>query len=780
MTSDSGTGDTPHPDPAVAPSEVNLLREAQAIAQLGSWRHDLQTGNVNWSPEMFAVYGRDTLPSRDTPGECQLNLVPEDHPTTAAAFADLLGQQTPMDIVHRVQHPDGSLHYVQVRGRLTVDAQGRPVSAQGTAQDVTAQRLRETALRSSEAYLRTVFATMVEGLVTQDRDGRVIDANDAALTILGLSRDELLGRTSIDPRWRAVREDGSDWPGTDHPGMVALRTGEPQRRRVMGVIAPGQGRRWISINATPLRSGPGATLTGVVATFADITADVEQRHRLEASNAELADLYDHAPCGYHSLDANGRFLRINDTGLAWFGVTREQAIGKLGPADFFRPDSRHEFTTRFPRIRAGEQVDPFELDLVSRSGHERRVRADVSVIRDARGHFVATRTVMHDITELHRTRVALEQLTREQLAMLDTELIGLTRVKARRFAWVSAGMTAMFGYLASELIGQPTRMLFADDADHDRMGALAFASRAAANPLRAEFRMVRRDGSAFWLDIGVAPVPGTTDELTGRFVDITAAKDAESARQRAVELDSENTRLRETDGLKSQFLSNMSHELRTPLNAVIGLAHLLESGFVKPESPKYLPYLAQIGASGRHLTQLLDTMLGYASLEAKRLELHPEPVDLLAAVQDALHTQRAGRTTDGTSIGVTVADEVRTVVVDALRLRQVLVCLIDNAVKFSPPAGRVEVRASASGATHVRIDVQDFGIGIAEADLPRLFGPLVQLSSGLTKTHAGIGMGLALVRRIVLAQGGSVGVESTLGAGSTFHIILPRRPAPAG
>ncbi len=763
---------------AHAPTEAEQLREAPSMGRIGSWRRDLQTGAVTWSLEMFMVYGAQAEASSVTPQDCLANVLPDDLPPTAAAFARLLERREPMDLVHRVQHPDGSVRYVQVLGLLMVGEDGRPVSAHGTAQDVTSQLLRETALRSSEAYLRTVFATMTEGLVTQESDGRVVDANDAALAILGLSRDEMLGRTSVDPRWRSVREDGTDLPGTDHPAMVALRTGEPQRRFVMGVIAPGQGRRWISINATPLRAGPGAAVSGVVSTFVDVTADVEQRQRLEQSAADLADLYDHAPSGHHSLDANGRYLRINDTGLSWLGVTREEAIGKLGLVDFLTPESRARFAATFPRIKAGERVKGIELFLVARDGRRRWVRADVSPILDADGRFVATRSVQQDITDLRRTQLALEQLTHEQQALLDTELIGLVRVRARRFVWASRGTQALFGYTAEELLGQPTRLLFANDADHDRIGALTTASRQAAKSLRAEFCMRRKDGSSLWLDVGVAPVPGAPDEAIGLFVDITASKETAVAREKATALDAENVTLRETDRLKGMFLSNMTHELRTPLNAVIGFAHLLESGFVKPDSPKFLPYLAQIGASGRHLTRLLDVMLDYANIEAKRLESHPERVDLRAAMHDAIQIQRVGRRKDAGPINATVGDAVRMVVVDPVRLRQVLVSLIDNAVKFSHPGGRVEVRATAEGAAMFRIEVQDFGIGIASSDLPHLFGPFVQLSEGLTKTHAGLGMGLALARRIVQAQGGSVGVHSELGVGSTFRVILPRTPPP--
>jgi diguanylate cyclase (GGDEF)-like protein/PAS domain S-box-containing protein len=143
----------------------------------------------------------------------------------------------------------------------------------------------EAELQLSEAALRSIFSIMAEGLVVQQSDGRIIDANPAAEEILGLSRDEMLGRASIDPRWRSIHEDGTPFPGESHPAMVTLRTGQALRNQIMGVEDPRRGLRWISINSTPISGHTaGSTDAAVATTFTDIT----ERRQLEDQVVQLA------------------------------------------------------------------------------------------------------------------------------------------------------------------------------------------------------------------------------------------------------------------------------------------------------------------------------------------------------------------------------------------------------------------------------------------------------------------------------------------------------------
>ncbi|MDO9316469.1 MAG: ATP-binding protein [Burkholderiaceae bacterium] len=247
---------------------------------------------------------------------------------------------------------------------------------------------------------------------------------------------------------------------------------------------------------------------------------------------------------------------------------------------------------------------------------------------------------------------------------------------------------------------------------------------------------------------------------------------ADTARQQALQLEAENRQIQEATRLKSQFLANMSHELRTPLAAVIGFSDLLLTGQVPPDSPKHRLFLGHIGTSGRHLLRLVNDVLDLSKVESGKFEFFPEPfdlADLVKGINDVLATEFQLKQL---RVATDIESTLGALVLDPLRLRQVLYNYLSNAIKFTPAGGLITVRAHALGARHFRLEVEDTGVGIAVPDMARLFTAYQQLDAGSTKRHQGTGLGLALTRRLVMAQGGSVGVRSTPGRGSVFHLVL--------
>jgi signal transduction histidine kinase/DNA-binding response OmpR family regulator/HAMP domain-containing protein len=229
---------------------------------------------------------------------------------------------------------------------------------------------------------------------------------------------------------------------------------------------------------------------------------------------------------------------------------------------------------------------------------------------------------------------------------------------------------------------------------------------------------------------------------------------------------------------KSQFLANMSHELRTPLNAIIGFAELMHDGVVAPDSPEHSEFLGDILTSGRHLLQLINDVLDLSKVEAGKLEFRPERTDLATLINEVLAILRTTSASKRIAIESSVEDEVAEVVIDPARLKQVLYNYLSNALKFTPEGGRVSIRALAESADQFRLEVSDSGIGIAEDDIGRLFVEFQQARGDGQPRQSGTGLGLALTRRLVEAQGGRVGVESELGKGSLFFAVLPRLAAP--
>ena len=241
----------------------------------------------------------------------------------------------------------------------------------------------------------------------------------------------------------------------------------------------------------------------------------------------------------------------------------------------------------------------------------------------------------------------------------------------------------------------------------------------------------------------------------------------------------ENREIAEASRHKSEFLSTMSHELRTPLNAIIGFAEILQRSPAEAGTPKHQGYLGHISNSGRHLLHLVEDILDVSRIEAGKMSFAPVPVDLEAACAEALAVMAPSSAKAGLELVLDVESGLGEAVIDPLRFKQVLYNYLSNAIKFTGKSGTVTLRAKAKGPERFRIEVEDSGIGIAPSDVHRLFGIFEQLDSGSARRHQGSGLGLAVTRRLVEAQGGTVGVTSTLGVGSVFYAVLPRQPATA-
>jgi signal transduction histidine kinase/DNA-binding response OmpR family regulator len=231
--------------------------------------------------------------------------------------------------------------------------------------------------------------------------------------------------------------------------------------------------------------------------------------------------------------------------------------------------------------------------------------------------------------------------------------------------------------------------------------------------------------------------------------------------------------LAKASAYKSQFLANMSHELRTPLNAIIGFSELMYDGSVPLDEDTTREYLGDILTSGRHLLQLINDVLDLAKIEAGKLEFFAEPIELSRVVGEVLAVLRTTSAKQQVDIVTEIPESAEHLVLDPARLKQILYNYVSNALKFTPPRGRVTIRASGE-ADRIRIEVADTGIGIAPEQLSRLFADFQQTEEGARKA-GGTGLGLALTKRLVEAQGGEVGVRSVVGKGSTFFAVLPRR-----
>ena len=470
-------------------------------------------------------------------------------------------------------------------------------------------------------------------------------------------------------------------------------------------------------------------------------------------------------------DLEGRITLWNPAAQSLLGYTAPDALGMSTLALF--PDNAQTLERdALERARKGDTIDHLETFLVRNDGTLVDVAITISPVVNADGMVVGVSKIARDIGERRRAETAALHLAAivesSDDAIVSKDLNGIV------MSW-NAGAERLFGYTADEMIGQSITKVIPSD----RLAEEAYVLSQLRAGLRVDhFETVRRTKSGEPIDVSltVSPIRNTSGRVIGAS---KIARDI-SERKRLVEaqraaLEAENQRIQEANRLKSQFVANMSHELRTPLNAIVGFAELIADEKFGPLPPKYARFGHLMLKSAEHLLQLINDILDLAKVESGRIDLKPRDVDVSLIIRDVTSIVSSLAKQRNVSIDLFVEPGLDDLYLDPDRLKQVLYNYLSNAVKFSLEGGRVAVRALAAGPGQFRVEVEDWGIGIPAEDFGRLFVEFQQLDSSTTKRAMGTGLGLALTKRIVEAQGGSVDVKSEVGVGSTFSATLPRR-----
>ncbi|WP_426449499.1 PAS domain S-box protein [Paenibacillus sp. S-38] len=740
------------------------LAQAQEVAKLGYWSLDLESRNFFCSDYLRDMYGL-------SPGEAASGykvFLEHIHPEDRPGFEEEVRcsrEGSPSGMEYRICLGDGTVKFVHSKWSTIRDGQGHEVRRIGTVQDITERRRMEERVRESERRYRLLSEHSMDLISLHAADERApyLYASPSSLTLLGYEPQELVGTSAYDY-----------FHPDDAPLVNDYLSANLQAQGIYTVTYRIRHKRghYVWFESTGKYTYDEATGAGleIIAVSREITERKEAEQRLQESEQRYKSLFEYNPASVYSFDLEGHYLSVNANLQQLTGYTKEELLG-MSYADVV--DSRELMRTKlhFERAAAGEP-QYYETVVTHKKGHLIDISvANVPIV--VGGRVVGVYGIANDITERKRYIKQIEQLSYRHTLILDSVSQGIFGVdRAGRIIFMNPAGAELAGYRLHELLDADAfRLLQHAKAD----GSSYTAGEAPIHRTLQDGRsrqvsdevFWRKDGSSFLAEYSVNPMldGGSIQGAVVVFRDTTGEREILRAKESA----------ERATHAKSEFLAMMSHELRTPMNGIIGMTDLLLETELTQEQREYGEIVRQ---SSQALLLLLNDVLDFSKIEAGKMPLEPELFELRPLLAGVLELFRPRAAEKGLELSSRLAPDLPlTLTGDSAKIRQVLVNLVGNAVKFTERGGvLVTVRSIPAREPEgllVEFAVQDTGIGIPPDRLGELFQSFSQLHPVITRRYGGTGLGLAICKKLTELMGGSISVTSEWEQGSTFRFVLP-------
>ncbi|MCX7911682.1 MAG: PAS domain S-box protein [Dehalococcoidales bacterium] len=610
-------------------------------------------------------------------------------------------------------------------------------------------RQAQEALRLSEDKFAKAFRHSPNAFViSRIEDGTIIEANDTFSRLTGYRRDEVIGKKSselglwVNPEKRAE--------------IVRLmkEQGSVHQRECLIRMKSGEVRVWLFSAEIINIEGEPCMLS--------VTTDITERKKMEEdlrfSDTALRSIHE----GVFAMDNNFVITRWNPICEAMFGIKAEDAIGKfVGDVITMVEDYPGQNEERMQRLISQgynheEQVYRTPYGNIWVDVHAQAIQDD--------GKRYGWVTLVSDITQQKKAQEALRRSEEKyrQLINASFDAIISTDASMRILVW-NQGATRIFGYSEHEILGRSILKLVPEE-DRERMRAsyaMFEKQREASGAPKGVFEVtgLRKDGTRVPLEISVsAREVDSSVIVTAILRDITERKEAEE-------------RMRQIERMKAEFLSNVSHELRTPLQSISGFTKLLLNGQV-PDAATQKEFLQIIDEETDHLGNLINSLLDLSRLESGRFQINKRPVPIRNTITSAIKSFHSLAHDKNITIVEDIPEDLPEMEVDDGRIRQVMMNLISNAIKYSDPGGSVTIRVRKL-ENDLLVQVIDQGIGIPPQAMEHLFERFYRVENQQSQARSGTGLGLYITKQIIDAHGGRIWVESKVNKGSTFSFTLP-------
>jgi len=516
----------------------------------------------------------------------------------------------------------------------------------------------------------------------------------------------------------------------------------------------------------------------------ELEARVNQRTlELQQVSDRLELAIKSAKIGIWEWDAVSDRLIWDDQMCELYGIPPSEFLGSYAAwLETLHPDDVEAVNAAVDHVIKGERDFNIEYRVVWKDGSIRHIKAYAVVQRNEQGQAQRAIGINYDISGRKQAEDALEESRQKYYSLIQSVngVVWEYDLQSDQFTFVSDRAEKFLGYPTEVWLTEPhfwkNHLYLEDRAEAEAAFAQALQEH---RDCEMEYRMVTADGSLVWVH-NISSIlfeeQGKPRIICGVLIDIRERKRAETV------LQATNQELIRATRLKDEFLANMSHELRTPLNAILGMTEGLQEQVFGPITERQLKALQTVERSGAHLLELINDILDLSKIEAGQIELDCVSVSVSHLCQSSLAFIKQQALQKRIQLEIKLQPNLPDLLVDERRIRQVLINLLNNAVKFTPAGGQITldvtqttepVSADGLSPAFLRIAVTDTGIGISAENIPKLFQPFVQVDSALNRQYEGTGLGLALVKQITELHGGRIGLTSELGVGSCFTIELP-------
>lgn len=733
------------------------IRTSERLLALGRWRFNVQTRELEWSDNMFRIYGLD--PETEKPSyDRYISLVhPDDREAVAQGFGKFVGaSKSTTDFWHRVVRPDGRTITVRGVGERTSIEGGELIT--GVVQDITGQLETDARLNEADHLLRLAGKSARFGAWRVDLERQVAEWSEEVAAIHDLpgarevTVDEALSFYAPESigRLREVYE-------------RCIETGEPFDELLVIITATGR-RAWCRSIGEAERDASGKVIA-VRGAFQDVSELVAARLESTELAERLRNTLNTMSDAFYLLDHTLSFIFVNDEAERVLRQPRADLLGRHvwdifpgGPPEVLKNAYEEAVATGTAR-ELTFWFEPLKAWF--------RIRANPGPEGLA--------VYFQDVTD---ERQAQEQLSLLQAAVRhanDVVIItdGVIGPEGPRIVYVNNAFEQVFGYSAAEIIGRSTRLLHGPETDPDTV-ALVVKAIEAWQPVRTEIVHYTREGDGRWMDIDVVPIADAAGNLTHW---LSVERDVTERKRNEAELLAARDEAERANRLKSEFLANMSHEIRTPLNGVLGMSQLLARTGLDARQTRMIE---TVQSSGKALLSIINDILDLSKIEAGLMTLELETVEVDMLCQQALSAVTGTAQNKALALDLAIDDRVPAhITADRRRLAQVLINLLGNAVKFTE-AGSVWLNVDCPDGQTIRFEVADTGPGMSEEQARHIFDRFRQVDASYARQHEGAGLGLALSKEFTDLMGGRITVQTRPGEGARFAVYLPLKHAVAG